>query len=125
MWILFIDQDIYNTWFKVSNIFYLLPAPVMAVVVSYFLYKAVVENGELSPFLLTILLFCLGFFGFGVSLWPWAVPRKITIWEAAASPESMSFMLIGVALILPVVLVYTGCSYYIFRGKAQENDVHY
>ena len=123
LWIPFIDESIYTIWFKTPNIFYLLPVPIMVVITTYFLYKAIIRGYESAPFLLTVLLFCFGFFGFGVSLWPWAVPRKITIWEAAASSESMSFMLIGVIVILPIILSYTAYSYYVFRGKSK--DMHY
>jgi cytochrome d ubiquinol oxidase subunit II len=125
LWIPFIDESIYDTWFKAPNIFYLLPVPIMVVITTCLLYKTIMRDGEASPFFLSVLLFCFGFFGFGVSLWPWAVPRKITIWEAAASPESLSLTLIGVVLILPVILSYTGYSYYVFRGKSQKESMFY
>jgi len=125
LWIPFIDESIYATWFNIPNIFYLLPVPIMVIITTYFLYTSITRGGESAPFFLSVVLFCFGFFGFGISLWPWPVPRKITIWEAAASPESMSLMLIGVVFILPVILVYTGYNYYVFRGKSQQGDMHY
>jgi cytochrome d ubiquinol oxidase subunit II len=124
LWVPFIDGDIYNTWFKIPNILYLMPVPILTILTTYFLYKAITENNELLPFLLSILLFCFGFIGFGISLWPWAVPRKLTIWETAAAPESLSLMLVGVVIILPIILIYTGYSYYIFRGKSTKNKLY-
>jgi cytochrome bd ubiquinol oxidase subunit II len=124
LWIPFIDEEIFSTWFKIPNILYLLPIPLMTIITTYFLYKSIIENNELTPFLLTILLFCFGFIGFGISLWPWAVPRKLTVWEAAAGPESLSLMLIGVVIILPIILTYTGYSYYVFRGKSQKGKAY-
>ena len=90
----------------------------------YFLYKSIIENNELTPFILSILIFCFGFVGFGITLWPWAVPRKLTIWEAAAAPQSLSLMLVGVVIILPIILTYTGYSYYVFRGKSQKGKIY-
>ncbi len=124
LWIPFIDEEIFDTWFKLPNILYLLPIPLITIVTTYFLYKSIIENNELTPFLLSITLFCFGFVGFGISLWPWAVPRKLTIWEAAAGPESLSLMLIGVVIILPIILTYTGYSYYVFRGKSQKGKTY-
>jgi len=62
--------------------------------------------------------------GLGVSLWPYVVPFEITIWQAAAAPESQSLLLVGTVLLLPVVLGYVGYSYYIFRGKASHETTY-
>ena len=37
--------------------------------------------------------------------------------ERAAPPESQIFLLVGTLFILPVILGYTGYSYWVFRGK--------
>ena len=65
-----------------------------------FLYRAV------------ICLNMLGFVGLGVGLAPYIVPHAVTIHEAAAPDVSLGFMLIGAGILLPVILVYTGYSYY-------------
>jgi cytochrome d ubiquinol oxidase subunit II len=66
----------------------------------------------------------MNYIGLGVSLWPWLVPYKITLWQAAAAPESQSLLLIGTVIMLPVVLAYTGYSYYVFRGKTSHESVY-
>jgi cytochrome bd ubiquinol oxidase subunit II len=38
------------------------------------------------------------------------VPRHYTIWQAASSPGTQMFL-------LPVVLMYTGWSYWVFRAS--------
>ena len=62
-------------------------------------------------------LFLLSYIGLGISLFPYIVPRAVTIWEAAAPPQSLSFMLVGAAVLLPIILGYTGYVYWVFRGK--------
>jgi cytochrome bd ubiquinol oxidase subunit II len=58
----------------------------------------------------------------GVS--PMIVPFKVTVWEAAASPSTQAFLLVGTLLLLPIILTYTGWSYWVFRGKVRA-DVGY
>lgn len=67
---------------------------------------------------MALALFLLGFIGLGISIYPYVVPRAVTIWEAAAPPESQAFMLVGALVIIPLILVYTGWAYWVFRGKA-------
>jgi cytochrome d ubiquinol oxidase subunit II len=66
----------------------------------------------------------MNYVGLGISLWPWLVPYKINIWQAAAAPESQSLLLIGTVVMLPVVLTYTGFCYYIFRGKTTHESIY-
>ena len=62
--------------------------------------------------------------GLGISLFPWIVPFSFTLWDAAAASTSQSFLLVGTAVFLPIILVYTGYSYYIFRGKADDKAMY-
>jgi cytochrome d ubiquinol oxidase subunit II len=71
----------------------------------------------LSPFLGAIGLFLLSFVGIAISLWPFIVPYHYTLWQAASSPSTQAFLLIGTLFLLPVILMYTAWSYWVFRGK--------
>jgi cytochrome d ubiquinol oxidase subunit II len=62
--------------------------------------------------------------GLGVSMYPHIVPPGITIWDAAAPRRSQEFMIVGVALILPLILGYTGWAYWVFRGKVGSDGYH-
>ncbi|MDF2640565.1 MAG: cydB [Novosphingobium lindaniclasticum] len=72
----------------------------------------------------TLVLFTLGFLGLGISMFPYVVPRAITIWDAAAPEKSQVFMLVGTVFILPLILTYTTWAYYVFRGKAATEGYH-
>jgi cytochrome d ubiquinol oxidase subunit II len=122
IWTPLADPSIAARWFSWPNIAYLSPVPVVTALTAYGLYRAVGRERERLPFLLTMALFLLSFLGLGISLWPHAVPPSITIWNAAAAPESQLFLLIGVAIMLPVVLAYTAFSYYVFRGKVRPGE---
>ncbi len=62
--------------------------------------------------------------GLGVSMFPYIVPDQITIWDAAVPPRSQIFMLVGVALTLPLILGYTAWNYWVFRGKVGSDGYH-
>jgi cytochrome d ubiquinol oxidase subunit II len=76
------------------------------------------------PFLIALALFALGLAGLGVSMYPYVVPRAITIWDAAAPPASLEFMLVGAVVMVPIILAYTGYAYWIFRGKTGPEGYH-
>ena len=63
-------------------------------------------------------LFALAFAGMAYSFYPYVVPEKLTIYEAASAPESLFIILFGTLFVLPTILAYSALSYYIFRGKA-------
>jgi cytochrome d ubiquinol oxidase subunit II len=86
------------------------------------LFRAVARNANYTPFILTLVLIFLGYSGLGISLWPNIVPPSISIWDAASPPQSQGFMLVGTLFIIPLILVYTFWSYYVFRGKVTHDD---
>ena len=116
----FLNADVKNLWFSMPNFFILLPLPLLSVVLVVLLWRDLNTEKEYRPFLLSLGIFLMNYIGLGISLWPWLVPYKITLWQAAAAPESQSLLLIGTAIMLPVVLTYTGYSYYIFRGNTSQ-----
>jgi cytochrome bd ubiquinol oxidase subunit II len=106
-------------WFAVPNIFLLLPVPLVTVGVWIMLLRSIGNREEKRPFLLSVALFALGYLGLGVSMWPYLVPRHLTIWDTAAPPTSQGFLLVGVVVLVPVILAYTAYSYWVFRGKVR------
>ena len=110
-------------WFSVPNLWFLLPVPALTLALGFGLWKGL-ANPQLHalPFVLTLGLIFLGFSGLGISIWPHIIPPDITLWQAAAPPQSQGFMLVGALLIIPIILVYTFWSYYVFRGKVQHGE---
>ncbi|KFC10835.1 putative cytochrome bd2, subunit II [Trabulsiella guamensis ATCC 49490] len=110
-------------WFSFPNVFYFMPVPALVVVFSLWLWRQTRRvSSHAWPFVLTLGLVFLGFSGLGISVWPHIIPPDITIWQAAAPLASQLFMLVGTLLIVPVILVYTAWSYYVFRGKVQSDE---
>ncbi|AOE62321.1 cytochrome d ubiquinol oxidase subunit II [Pseudomonas corrugata] len=122
LWTPLAHADIAARWFTLPNLFWFLPVPVLVLVTMYGLFRAVARNAHYTPFILTLVLIFLGYSGLGISLWPNIVPPSISIWDAASPPQSQGFMLVGTLFIIPLILVYTFWSYYVFRGKVNHDD---
>lgn len=108
-------------WFGGINILYLSPVPLLTAVLAVVLFWSILAKRELLPFLSTIGLFVLGFFGIAVSLYPNIIPPSVAVWDVVAPRSSIVFALIGVAVVLPMVLIYTVYAYSVFHGKASEH----
>ncbi|KPY97453.1 Cyanide-insensitive terminal oxidase CioB [Pseudomonas syringae pv. spinaceae] len=122
LWTPLAHADIAHRWFSMPNLFLFMPVPILVLVTMYGLFKAVARNAHYTPFLLTLLLIFLGYSGLGISLWPNIIPPSVSIWQAAAPPQSQGFMLVGTLFIIPFILGYTFWSYYVFRGKVTAED---
>ncbi len=123
LWTPLAHPTIAERWFSLPNLFFLLPVPLLVVVLTGWAWKKLGDTeSHNAPFVLTLGLIFLGFSGLGISIWPYIIPPSITLWQAAAPPQSQGFMLVGALLIIPIILVYTFWSYYVFRGKVQHGE---
>ncbi len=119
-----ISPRIFERWFHLPEIIALLPIPMMSAVLvlglAVFLGRPKREDDALAwvPLAGAGTLFVLGFIGIAYSFYPYLVPDKLTLWQAASSPEALSIMLIGALPVLPVILGYSILAHWIFRGKA-------
>lgn len=109
--------EIEARWFGGLNWLWLSPMPIGSAVVAAVLWRELRRGAHYAPFFLAMGLFVLGYVGVGVSVWPNIVPPDLTIWEAAAPRSSQVFTLIQLAIALPMVFIYTGYAYWVFRGK--------
>ncbi|MES1945029.1 Cytochrome bd ubiquinol oxidase, subunit II (cydB) [Salinisphaera sp. PC39] len=117
LWVPFLELAYAERWFSWPNIAYLAPVPVLVAAVSLGLYRAVSRRFERAPFVYSLAMFGLGYAGLAISMWPHIMPPHLTIWNAASPPESQAFLMVGVAVLVPFILFYTGYSYWVFRGK--------
>ena len=98
------------------------PVPIAVAVVTVLLLRSLANRQDYQPFFLSLALFALSYAGLGISMWPYIVPQSITIWQAASPANSQIFMLVGVAILVPLILGYTGWAYWVFRGKVKIRE---
>ena len=124
VWTPLMNADIASRWFSWPNVAFLSPVPLVTVLVAYAEWRALAGKTEVWPFAGAVGLFALSYVGVAISLWPMIAPPHITLWQAASSPSTQAFLLIGTLFLLPIILMYTGWSYWVFRGKVR-GDVGY
>jgi cytochrome d ubiquinol oxidase subunit II len=119
-WSPFINNDIWVRWFGPDNFYKVLFLPCFtAALIVYFDYS-ITKGYVYRLYWLTVLIFICSYIGFGISTWPYIIPRHMTMWQAAAPPSSQIFILIGTLILIPILLGYTAYAYYIFRGKVTD-----
>lgn len=120
----FLAIQYWQHWFEVPRIFLTLPVPALVLVCTVVFFRSLARYDEKLPFAMALCLFLLAFVGLGISIFPYAVPQVVTIWEAAAPHESQAFLLAGAVFIVPMILAYTAWAYWVFRGKAGAEGYH-
>ncbi|HEY9209496.1 cytochrome d ubiquinol oxidase subunit II [Acidovorax sp.] len=121
-----ISRTVFDKWFVLPELFALLPIP-LACVAAFFAIRHVLAAPRVVAagygwivFASTVLIFVLAFFGLAYSIYPYIVIERLTVWEAASATESLAVIGVGVAITLPVIIVYTIFMYRVFWGKARE-----
>ncbi|MFG1464148.1 cytochrome d ubiquinol oxidase subunit II [Xanthobacter sp. DSM 24535] len=107
-------------WFAWPGIAFLAPVPVVTAAVLFTIWRRLWTGRDAETFVLAILVFLLGFAGLVVSLFPYVVPRHVTIWDGIADTSTVIFAATGVVIVLPIVLAYQAHAYWVFRGKVRH-----
>lgn len=120
------SDRIFEKWFAIPEIIALAPLPLMSGLFFIFTYWQLkhlpdeTERFSLLPFIGIVAIMVLGFAGLAYSFYPYIVPEKMTIVDAASAPESLLIILFGTAFVLPVIVGYSIFAYRVFGGKATE-----
>jgi cytochrome d ubiquinol oxidase subunit II len=91
--------------------------PLLGILLIWQLIRSLEKREERTPFIWTILLFLLSFVGLGLVIFPYIIPPQITIYQAAASPSALVFMIVFIGFLIPIMLFYNIYQYVVFRGK--------
>ncbi|MDA0868006.1 MAG: cytochrome d ubiquinol oxidase subunit II [Proteobacteria bacterium] len=123
-----VSPEIFNKWFAFPNVILLLPIPAVTVALFWVMRRSLkrlplrLDQGNSYgvgvPFGCSVGVFLLAFYGLAYSLFPWLVVVKLTIWQAASSPDALMVIGWGTLVVLPVIVGYTVFAYRVFWGKA-------
>ena len=116
-----VSETVREKWFAFPRLVLLSALPLATVAAWLWVWRSL-GRSEGQPFAGAAAIFVLSFAGLAYSLFPYVVIDQLTIWEAAAHPSALVFILIGTVLVLPFILGYTFWSYRVFRGKARAED---
>ncbi|WP_245838279.1 cytochrome d ubiquinol oxidase subunit II [Niveispirillum lacus] len=121
-----VSDRIAAKWFDLPYLILLAPVPLMTLLLFVGVKLALDrlpnagDRWAWMPFAGAVGIFALGFNGLAYSFYPYVVPEKLTVWQAAAAPESLMIIFVGTCVVLPVIVGYTAFAYRVFRGKAGE-----
>ncbi len=121
----YVSTRIFDKWFLFPEALYLSPLPLLSaglIILLWFWLKRLPTADDAFawlPFVAGTGVFILAFCGLAYSFYPYVVPERLTIYEAASAPESLMIILIGTCFVLPTIIGYTVLAYTVFRGKAR------
>ena len=122
----FASPRIFAKWFVWPEMLYLSPLPILSALLFLGLWRQTFhlpkpdDRHAFRPFLTLAAIFALGFAGLAWSFYPFVVPDKLTIWQAASAPESLAVILVGTVVVLPIIVFYSFFAYRVFGGKATD-----
>lgn len=127
-----LSERIYAKWFTLPYVVLLAPIPLTTALLFFVVDRSLRrlptrleqgnEYGAWVPFAGAIGIFVLAFYGLAYSLFPFLVADRLTIWQAAAAPESLLIVFVGALVVLPMIVGYTWFAYRVFGGKARLLD---
>lgn len=119
LWTPFRFPYISAKWFG-PDLYGLMILPIVAGLSFLMLLHSIRRGREVAPFVWSIVIFAVSLIGLAVSLFPYMVPPNVSVHDAAAPSNTLVFMLTGIGLLIPIMLVYNGYQYLVFRGKVTE-----
>jgi len=121
---LFVHPDIAGFWLNRDYWGMLFIFPLVSLTSFFLLFLSIHRHWELMPYWAVVLIFICCYGGFGLDVFPYIIPHRLTILDAAAAKSTLQFIMVGAVIMLPVLLIYTGYAYYIFKGKVHD-AIHY
>ncbi|VXD11259.1 ubiquinol oxidase subunit II, cyanide insensitive [Planktothrix serta PCC 8927] len=117
----FVSENIRTKLFHEPEIYVFAVIPILGLLFVGLLLKSLKQREETTPFIWTILIFLITFIGLGLIVFPYIIPPSITIYQAAASPSALVFMITFIGFLIPIMLFYNIYNYVVFRGKVIES----
>ena len=121
-----VSTRLFDKWLSFPQVLYLAPLPILSGLLIVWLWRMLRampfadDRRSWLPLAVATSLFALAYLGMAYSFYPYVVPERLTIYEAASAPESLFIIFVGACVVVPVIAGYSVLAYTIFRGKATE-----
>lgn len=122
IWMLFKYPYMVDKFTTPPDLYWVAPAPLLALFSYILLLCSVWMRFEVLPFFLNAAVILFSFAGISIALYPAMIPNVISspvaITDAASSLPVLIFISVVTALILPLILIYNAYNqFWVFRGK--------
>ena len=125
---LFVHPEVAERWgfakgagFQAEAFLPHLPIPLVGIGGLVVLAIGLARRSHGWPHVGASLVFLSGYAGLAAGFFPNIVPYDMTFRQAANQDNALALMLVGVAILLPVILGYTAWVYWLFRGKVTSD----
>jgi cytochrome d ubiquinol oxidase subunit II len=120
----FLEGKYHQRWFEWPGLMVTAIMPFAFGAAALTAWHGIRRGGDFLAFIATLAMFALTMVGLAISIWPDVIPGRVSIWQAAAPASSQLFLLVGAAILIPLILAYTAWSYWVFRGKVGDHGYH-
>jgi cytochrome bd ubiquinol oxidase subunit II len=118
--------EVARRWFTLPGSLLFVADAIVLVGVSISFWRSIwASQSDARLLQFSILMTVLAFIGFAGTVWPYAIPYKLSIVAGAGDPGSIKFALVGIIAVLPIVLTYQLYAYRVFRDKAKVSEMSY
>jgi cytochrome d ubiquinol oxidase subunit II len=113
--ILLMNERVMARWF---GHVYLFTFPVFTLLASVGLWIGIPKKRDWFPYVMAVGVFIGAYLSLTASFWPYMIPYSVSIADAAAPVQTLSFLFYGAGVVVfPIVLLYTAFIYWKLRGK--------
>jgi len=116
-----VSETVRDKWFDFPRTLGLMVLPIATLFTGIWLWFNLGKS-DWKPFAGAVAIYVLAFLGLAYSLFPFVIIDRMTIWDAAAHPSALVFMLVGTCIVLPFIIGYTFYAYRVFSGKVTGGD---
>jgi cytochrome d ubiquinol oxidase subunit II len=107
-----------NKWFSPSGrTLFIVFSTVIVWLFFMLIMSSYRRKHDRAPFVWAIVVFLIAMAGFLYGNYPYIIPPDVTIAAASSPRRTQLFMLVGVGMIVPIILVYSMYMQGVFRGK--------
>jgi len=107
-------------WLSFPGLILFVLLPCLALFAFFRLVRSLNGGKAYAPFIWSLMIFTSSFAGLAASLYPYLLPPSLTLDGAASSSATLVFMLVGIGMLIPVMLVYNAYQYLVFRGTIKK-----
>jgi cytochrome d ubiquinol oxidase subunit II len=104
-------------WFAPDTLYLFAIPPLLALACAAMLIRALRRRQERAPLFWSMGIFLASAIGLAASFYPAIVPPSVTAADAAADDMTLAFMMVGIGILVPTMLIYNAYQYLVFRGK--------
>lgn len=116
------NHDIAQRWYAWPNSLYFSIILILTILIAWFEWRFIQNlKSELAPFIGAVGLFLISYLSLTYSLFPMIVPYHYSLWQAASTLDTQAFLIVGTLFLLPIILMYSVWSYWVFRGKVRAD----